>query len=308
MNSVYDDEIGRGEIKPIILLGAPRSGTQMFRDMICEHKDISTWPYNEMTYMWRYNNRTSPTEELDPSLATDSTIKYIRNQFIKLAKKSKTPFVLDKTCHNLLRIPFVQKVLPEARYIYLLRNGMDVVPSMHKRWVEPPPKGEYSRIFSIPRKDFLYYTLKVGWNHLGLFQPGVKQVRVWGPKYEGLEKLVGTMDLYEVCAYQWLKYTQVCEDVIFTDSFTSPLKIIKYDSVTGDPENSLTETFDYIGLEPDPKTAESWKTKVRHHTPGDKGKNMGELEDSVKNILFDKLVQHQYENDNNLLQTSNANS
>lgn len=294
MNSIYDDEIGSGEIQPVLLLGAPRSGTQMFRDMICSHDDICTWPYNEMTYMWRYNNRTSTTEELDPALADDKAIRYIRNQFIKLSKKTGSRIVLDKTCHNCLRIPFVQKVFPEAKFIYLIRNGMDVVPSMHKRWVEPPPKGEYSRIFSIPRKDFLYYTLKVGWNHLGLFQPGVKQVRVWGPNYDGLQDLVGTMSLYEVCAHQWLKYTDECEKHIYNADFSASLVTLKYDEITKDSTTSLETVFDYLSVGNYNTIAAEWKPKMKHHRPGEKGKTLGDHEQKVMDILHNKLIDHGY--------------
>ena len=200
--SPYDDAISRGEIQPVILFGAPRSGTQMYRDMICGHPDVTTWPYNEMTYMWRYGNRDHATDEIPVSLLTEKTARYIRNRFISLGKKSGSKFVLDKTCHNCLRPDFVSAVLPEAKYIYLVRHGMDVIPSVIKRLSEPPPNREYKRIFSMPMGDILFYVKQAVWNHGGVFLPGGRQVRMWGPKFEGMKELSETKSVEEVSAYQ----------------------------------------------------------------------------------------------------------
>ena len=37
--------------------------------------------------------------------------------------------MVEKTCANTLRLPFVDKVLPEARYLHIVRDGVDVVAS-----------------------------------------------------------------------------------------------------------------------------------------------------------------------------------
>jgi len=39
----FDDEISRGKFQPVILLGAPRSGTQMYCDMICGHPEMPVY-------------------------------------------------------------------------------------------------------------------------------------------------------------------------------------------------------------------------------------------------------------------------
>ena len=84
--------------KKIIIIGAPRSGTNMLRDLLCNIDGVGTWPCDEINYIWKHGNIGSLTDELSPVMATTSVIKYIRNQFNKFAHKEKLGFVVEKTC------------------------------------------------------------------------------------------------------------------------------------------------------------------------------------------------------------------
>ena len=39
------------------------------------------------------------------------------------AKKEKLDVLVEKTCANSLRVPFVEKIVPEAKYIFIVRDG-----------------------------------------------------------------------------------------------------------------------------------------------------------------------------------------
>ncbi len=291
----FDDEISRGEFQPVILLGAPRSGTQMYRDMICGHPEISTWPFNEMTYMWRYGNRDYPTDELPLDKLTEKTARYVRNSFIKLGKKSGSRFVLDKTCHNCLRPDFVAAVLPEAKYIYLIRHGMDVVPSTVKRSESTPPAHEYLRIMSMPPGDIPYYFARALWNHGGLFRPGKRSVRAWGPKFEGMKELVQTSPIHVVSAHQWVRHMELTDRFLNDSEFTSPLLRVRYENVTCDPETELNRVFDYLEVDAPEALIKKWIEEVRHREPGSRASLLGEHEESVRVIVSEKNAEHGYE-------------
>lgn len=291
----YNDAISRGEVKPIILFGAPRSGTQMYRDMICSHPDVATWPYNEMTYMWRYGNRDYPTDEIPVEELTADTARYIRNSFIKLSEKSGSSMVLDKTCHNCLRPEFVEAVLPEAKYIYLVRHAMDVVPSTIKRSETPPPYREYARVFSIPLSDVPHYVKRAVWNHGGLFRPGNSSVRIWGPKFEGMNELAEAHSMQEVYAFQWLRHMELTDQFLNDPGFESPLLRVRYEEITKDPSHAFEEVYDYLGLETPPDVVAEWIDKVKYRAPGGGGASLGEHEAAVRQVVAEKNAEHGYE-------------
>ncbi|MEM7321451.1 MAG: sulfotransferase [Actinomycetota bacterium] len=291
----YNDAISRGEVQPIILFGAPRSGTQMYRDMICSHPDVATWPYNEMTYMWRYGNRNHPTDEIPVEKLTRKSARYIRNSFIKLSEKTGSPMVLDKTCHNCLRPEYVQAVLPEAKYIYLVRHAMDVVPSTIKRSEHPPPAQEFTRIKSMPLADVGYYVARAAWNHGGLLRPGNSQARIWGPRFTGMEELAATRPMPEVYAYQWLRHIELTDRFLNDPAFDAPLLRVRYEEITKHPREAFEEVYGFLGISVPEAVVEEWIGKVNYREPGSGAGSLGEHEAAVEAIVAEKNGEHGYQ-------------
>ncbi len=294
MSLTFDDEISNGEVTPVVLFGAPRSGTQMYRDMICSHPEIATWPYNEMTYMWRYGNRSYPTDEIPVELLTPKIAEYIRGTFIKLSQKTGSPIIVDKTCHNCLRPEYVRAVLPEAKYIYLIRHAMDVVPSTIKRSESRPPGREYARVLSVPPGDLPYYVTKAVWNHGGVFLPGERRVRMWGPKFKGMEELAATKSMPELYAHQWLRHIELTDEFLASDDFDSPLLRVRYEEITKDPSHALEEVYDYLGVDTPAAIVEEWIGKANYRAPGDGARHLGEHESAVAEIVSAKNAEHGY--------------
>ena len=54
----------------IVLVGAPRSGTNMLRDVLTALDGIGTWPCDEINYIWRHGNVRYPSDELPRENAT----------------------------------------------------------------------------------------------------------------------------------------------------------------------------------------------------------------------------------------------
>ena len=129
----------------------------MLRDTLTSIDGISTWPCDEINYIWRHGNKRFASDELLPEHATPQVCKYIRHQFDLLAKKMGTATIVEKTCANALRLGFVDKIFPDAKYIVIQRDGLDVVGSALKRWKAPldfkyiAKKARY-----VPKTDLLY--------------------------------------------------------------------------------------------------------------------------------------------------------
>src|SRR5699024_12209800 len=114
---------------PVVIIGAPRSGTNMLRDVLCSLDHVATWPCDEINYIWRHGNLRYPSDELPPKRATVPVRRYIRRQFDWVMRRYGVRYVVEKTCANSLRVPFVDAVVPEAKYVFIRRDGLDAVGS-----------------------------------------------------------------------------------------------------------------------------------------------------------------------------------
>ena len=70
----------------ILIIGAPRSGTNMLRDILTTFDGVSTWPCDEINYIWRHGNVLYPSDEIPIDRATPDVKKYINKCFNKIRK------------------------------------------------------------------------------------------------------------------------------------------------------------------------------------------------------------------------------
>ena len=134
--------------QPVIILGAPRSGTNMLRDALTRLSGIETWPCDEINYIWRHGNVRYVSDEIPAENATGSVAGYIRGCFNSMGRRTGAETLVEKTCANCLRVPFVDEVVPEARYIYIVRDGIDAAGSARQRWtagLDPSPCHSHQR-------------------------------------------------------------------------------------------------------------------------------------------------------------------
>ena len=145
-----------------------------------------------------------PSDVFPAELATPRVINFIRWQFEKLAKNQKVEHIVEKTCANSLRVDFVDRVFPDAKYIFLTRDGIDVVASTIKRW---KAKLDLTNVLKkaryVPGLDIPYYASRYIYNRgFRLFSVD-KKLSFWGPKLDNMKNIMRENTLEEVCAMQW---------------------------------------------------------------------------------------------------------
>ena len=47
---------------PLVIVGAPRTGTNLLRDLLTQLPGYGTWPCDEINYIWRHGNATHPRQ------------------------------------------------------------------------------------------------------------------------------------------------------------------------------------------------------------------------------------------------------
>lgn len=182
--------------QPIILIGAARSGTKLVRDLLAEHPDVAAIPY-DINYLWRIGNETAPEDHLAAPLP-ERAVELVQREFDKSSEQT----VVEKTVSNCLRIPAVAAAIPNARFVFLVRDGVDVTESAMRQWVAPTDwKYTIKKATQYPWLAAPKYAVE----HLRgmLTRSKADTPQWWGPRYQGIETDLDTQPLHVVCAKQW---------------------------------------------------------------------------------------------------------
>ena len=189
---------------PIVIIGAPRSGTNMLRDVLTTLPGVGSWPCDEINYLWRRGNANWPTDELTPAHVSASSRRAIHIAFQRLARRESLDHVVEKTCANSLRVPFVQAILPDAKFIFLVRDGRDAIASTMQCWTRRPELGYLlKKARYVPPSDLPFYAAKFFRSQLSRFTTQEKRWASWGPRFTGMDAMLREKSLAEVCAAQW---------------------------------------------------------------------------------------------------------
>ena len=237
--------------EPVVIIGAPRSGTNMLRDALDRFPQIVTWPCDEINYIWRHGNIRYPSDEFVPDMATTPVARYIRAQFSILSRRNDVPVVLEKTCANSLRVGFVDRVLPNARYIFIHRNGLDAVASAMKRWTADLDPGYiYRKARYVPPADLPYYASRYLWNRVYRWFSGTERLAFWGPQLSGMQELMERPSLVEVCGLQWQRCVNSAAEAFETMPESKVLDV-SYEKFVVSPVEEMRRVVEFLGLEKD---------------------------------------------------------
>ena len=235
------------EYRPFVIIGAPRSGTNMLRDVLCTFDRVSTWPCDEINYIWRHGNVRFPSDELPESRAVLGVQSYIRGKFAKLARTQNCDYVVEKTCANSLRVPFVDAVVPEAKYVFIYRDGIDATGSAKLRWtakLDIPYILEKMRF--VPKIDLPYYGLRYFWARVYRLISREKRLAFWGPALDDMPTILQKHTLNEVCALQWQRCVDKAEAAL---SVMPENKVIRvcYEDFVRQPAEELARILVFMG-------------------------------------------------------------
>lgn len=185
---------------PIIILGAPRSGTTFLGDVLSQHPQL--YYMIEPNPMWKRFVRNK--SDLVPLIGNDSAVTRTRESFNSALMRSGKLRLLEKTPQNCLRFPFVHAVFPDAKFIHIIRNGEESTFSIAKFW-ETNTRGFTGvrigqRLKEMNLRQAPYYAGQL----IKRLLPAGKGPRVlWGPILPGMDGLVKELSIPEVAALQW---------------------------------------------------------------------------------------------------------
>lgn len=257
------------QFQPVIVVGAARSGTNLLRDMLTKISAAGTWPCDEINYIWRHHNATVPHDELTQQHARPVVRRYIRRMFQKQARRGNCRYLIEKTCANSLRIEFVDAVIPEAKYVFLVRDGRDVVASALQRWAAPLEVGYLMRKARfVPPSDFLLYARKYMANRIYRLFSAQQRLSTWGPRFVGMRGMLAMRTLEEVCASQWARSVALAAAALEQLDANRVIRL-KYETLVEQPQHELTRILDFLGID---AGANKVRRAISHVSPRSIGK------------------------------------
>ena len=264
----------------VIIVGAPRSGTNMLRDLLTSAPGFGTWDCDEVNLLWKHGNLDVPHDEIPVDRATPQLSAYLRKAFDRVGRRMNSDVVVEKTCAVSLRVPFTRALFPDARYVFIRRDGIDATASTMQRWNAPFElgytlrKARYVPPLDLPRHAAAVLRKRVTQRIRGEVRQDESDLRVgtwWGPRPYDFRQLQTQHPLEELAFIQW----QRCVEQAAAGLVGLPddqLIEIAYEDFVADPEAGTARLLDFLGR---PQLLD--KTDTAAISAGSVGKGRGRL-------------------------------
>ena len=254
--------------KPLIIIGAGRSGTNILRDLLTALPGVGTWPCDEINYIWRSGHKTHPTDEFPREFASADISRRVRRAFDRIAAAQRAEWVVEKTCANSLRVGFVDAIVPEALFVNIVRDGRDVVGSATVRWTAGLDlRYLLAKARWVPPLDLPYYAWNYAANRLSAARRADRRLAAWGPRFDGLQEILRRDGLEAACAAQWARCVDAADAQLAS---IDPGRVITltYEDLANDPCSQLRRITDRMGRVPDEALLGSIAGKVSRSSVG----------------------------------------
>jgi hypothetical protein len=241
--------------RPVFVIGAPRSGTSLLYAVLRTSSLLAHWP-GEAHEVWEadYHPALSgwDSNELRASDLTPRSAARIRRALFLTAGAKKR--LVDKTPRNSLRVPFIDALFPDARFVWLKRDGRDNVNSLLNAWRTP----RY-RTYRLPEPHAIPGVDPMWWKFV--LYPG------WRADARG--------PLEVVCANQWV----TCNDqaaAAFENIHPGRWTSVRYEDLVDHPVDEIERLMSRLDLPLEPAVrarAEAiGSTPINVVTPPEAGK------------------------------------
>lgn len=273
---------------PIILFGNTRSGTTIVQKVLNAHPDVAGW--YEPGAVWRYADPGRTHDEFNEQDATEEVKRYIWKQFLIYQKQHENQRVLEKTPQNVLRIPYVRAIFPDAAFLYIVRNPFSFISSVEYKWQKPVTrKGIFRRLKSTPLHQLHHYIRHFLSQQYDKRILGKKYLSIWGPRYKGIFEDLKTQSLLTVIARQWSIPSKKAEDDFAFFGRNEVLKL-RYEDFVENPIDELKRINAHCGLEMTESLVHAAKTMVksdrqnkwRRFDPGELAQILPEIEHEMR--------------------------
>jgi hypothetical protein len=234
---------------PVFILGCGRSGTTILGTALSKHqkvvylnepRDLWVLAYPE-TDIWS----SQAFERKGKIILTESDereekSRKLREVFYLETVKSNKPVLIEKTPINNFRLHLINAIFPNARFIYIYRNGLEVASSIERRCYSSPWFGSN----------------QYKWKQL-------TQIAMSSVDTEKLPALC--TDFYDMGLLEWRLSTEAALNFLKRlpkERFFE----LTYNDLVDNPIATITKIVSFIGIPPDPDVLAFASENIRRKT------------------------------------------
>jgi len=188
-------------------------------------------------FVWKRIKQRGRTDQVGASLSSalpqqglDAIRAFVRVRNTFMPRDRKAPiYLLEKTPENCLRLPFLLSLFPDARIIYLTRDGRSNVNSLMEGWMQPHLFPGYR----VPER---------------LHIPGYSRERWAFSLIPGWRDLTRS-PLEEICAWQWIR----CNEAVLAHREETrgqvPYLTLRYEGLISNPSIALRRIAEFLHID-----------------------------------------------------------
>ena len=234
----------RGKIeKPVFILGTGRSGTTILGVVLSMHRDVGF--LNEPKALW---HAVHPDEDLvgsysqsrakyrlSASDATDDVIQSAHRLYNAYLSVSFARRVVDKYPELIFRIPFVKKIFPDAKFLFLTRNGWDTCHSIvnWSKRLGVKKDNETHDWWGVNQRKWHLLINEIVMEHNDL-SPYVNEMSAWTQQSD-------------MAAVEWI--VTMREGLSLLKQFPNDIQHVKYETLCSEPQKTMEKITEFLELD-----------------------------------------------------------
>jgi hypothetical protein len=219
---------------PVFIVGCSRSGTTITYETLAAAPQFLSFGW-EIPQFW--DNLYGPLNngwESEAARAADARPEHRRAALRHFYQRLGPGWVLDKTCINVMRIPYLHALFPQARFVFIHRDGRDNISSMIDGWHLGRTDGRFE----------LSYTLGPCPEPVAIEDGKFKE---WAFFLPPGWRTYNRASLAEVCAFQWVSANRLALDAKAAIPAQQWVQL-RYEDIFKRPVEMFREAFDRLGV------------------------------------------------------------
>lgn len=231
--------------KPLFILGTGRSGTTILGVVLSMHRDVGF--LNEPKALWHAiypdedvigsYSRGKVRYRLGQGDASHEVTRHAHRLYGAYLRTVFSPRFVDKYPELIFRVPFVREIFPDARFIFLVRNGWDTCASIEK----------WSQRNSIVQKSEVHDWWGVDQRKWKLMQ---KELVADDPYFAAVKETITGLDRHtDMAVVEWI--VTMREGIRRMGENGDCMRLVRYEDLVIDPRTTLQRIAEFAELEHD---------------------------------------------------------
>jgi Sulfotransferase family len=234
--------INRKIIKPVFILGTGRSGTTILGVVLSMHREVgflnepkalwhSVYPDEDLIGSYSRNHARYRLTAMDASYAVIQAAHRIYSAYLSATFSRR---IVDKYPELIFRVPFIRSIFPDAKFLFLTRNGWDTCHSI-MNWSQRlgrQQKNETHDWWGVNCRKWQLLTEEIVSQHRDL-SAHTAVMQTWS-------------DQVDMAAVEWI--VTMREGLSLLKQFPDDILHVRYETLCREPQKTMAQIVDFLEL------------------------------------------------------------